>query len=493
VNGSQAAFRWLWAGQTASALGSAISLLAIPTIAIVGMHASPFAVGTLEAVEFAAFPLLGLPAGVWVDRWPRRTAMLVADLVRAVALASIPVAALLHRLGFPQLVAVAAVVGIASVFFQIAYQSLVPALVDEAELERANARLELTNSGAQVAGSALAGALIAALGAPLTVILDAASFLISALSLAIVRVHETHLDRDEEPPPFAASLREGIAVVLRSPVIMRIAGATATSNFGISMGMAVYLIFLYRVLHLSPAVTGVLLAVSNAGVVGALFAPRIARRLGPGRTMLWSLGCGVASGFLLPLAVVASPLPLLFAAQVALTACVPIYNITQVSLRQRLIPAEQMGRVNATLRTVVWGTMPLGLLAGGALGGAIGIVPTLIVAAVVACCAIPWLLTAPIRALRPDGYSSVTSPASGISGQLVERDLQALLDQRDAVARAELRPESLCAHGNFAGQLLDLATRRFETFERRAAVFHCVPPTLAGRRRRRTRACPSAR
>jgi len=409
VTDRQAAFRWLWAGQTTSAVGSAISVLAIPTIAIVALHASPIAVGTLEAVEFAAFPLLGLVAGVWIDRWPRRTTMRVADLVRGVALASIPLAALVHALGFPQLVAVAACVGIASVFFQVAYQSLVPALVDEAELERANARLELTSSGAQVTGSALAGALIAAIGAPLTVVLDAASFGISALTLAVVRVRETHLEAGSPHASFATSLRQGIAAVMRAPVILRIAGATAMSNFGIAMGTAVYLIFLYRVLHLSPAITGALFAVSNAGVAGALFAPRIARRFGAGRAMLWSLTLAVVSQFLVPLAVLAPPLPLLFAAQVAMTACVPIYNITQVSLRQRLIPAELMGRANATIRTVVWGTMPLGLIAGGALGSTIGIVPTLIVAAAVACTAIPWLLSAPVRALRADDDSPVSS------------------------------------------------------------------------------------
>nr|MDQ6944243.1 MFS transporter [Candidatus Eremiobacteraeota bacterium] len=144
----RAAFRWLWAGQTASVLGTAVSGLAIPTIAIVGLGAAPFAVGVLSTVQFAAFPLLGLVAGVWVDRWSRRATMLVADVVRALALASIPVAGFAHVLGFAQLLAVAACVGVASVFFEVAYQSLVPSVVEPARLERANARLEFTNSAA---------------------------------------------------------------------------------------------------------------------------------------------------------------------------------------------------------------------------------------------------------------------------------------------------------------------------------------------------------
>ena len=262
MKSGRAAFRWLWAGQTASVFGTAVSGLAIPTIAILTLRASPFAVGLLEAVQYAAFPLLGLVAGVWVDRWSRRTAMLVADVVRALVLASIPLAALAHLLTFAQLVAVAACVGIASVFFEIAYQSLVPAIVEHDELERANARLEFTNSAAQIGGKGLAGALIAFAGAPLAVVVDAASYVVSVLTLAALRVRETHRDeRAAERAPFLQELREGIAAVAQAPAIVRIAGATATSNFGIAMSLAVYLLYLYRVLHLSPVVVGVLLAV----------------------------------------------------------------------------------------------------------------------------------------------------------------------------------------------------------------------------------------
>jgi MFS family permease len=396
----RAAFRWLWAGQSASVLGTAVSGLAIPTIAIVTLGAAPFAVGVLGAVQFAAFPLLGLVAGVWIDRWSRRITMLVADVIRALALATIPLAAFAHVLGFAQLIAVAACVGIASVFFEVAYQSLVPSIVAPADLEGANARLEFSSSAAQIAGNGLAGALISFAGAPVAVIVDGASYVVSVVTLAAVRVRETH--REERGPngaPFVAELREGIAVVLQSPALVRIAGATATSNLGIAMMMAVGLLYFYRVLHLSPWIVGVLFAVSNLGFLGALFAPRIARRFGAGRTMAWSLSIGVVSQFLLPLAQFVPPLPVLFAAELAMTACVPVYNITQVSLRQRLIPSDKLGRANATLRTVVWGTLPLGTLLGGALGSAIGIVPTLVAGAIVAACAIPWVLTAPVRAL----------------------------------------------------------------------------------------------
>ena len=392
-------FRLLWAGQTASVFGTAVSALAIPTIAIVALGASPFAVGLLGAVQFAAFPVLGLVAGVWIDRWSRRTTMLVADVVRALVLTTIPLAAVWHVLGYAQLVAVAACVGVASVFFEIAYQSLVPALVDHDRLEGANARLEFTNSAAQIAGNGLAGGLIALFGAPLAIVVDAASYVLSVLTLTAIRVRETHREDTSERVPFWRALREGLGVVFSSPVLVRIAGATATSNFGGSIVMAVYLLYAYRVLHLSPAVVGIVFAVGNVGFAGALLAPRIARRFGPGRTMLSCLAIPLLAGFALPLAQFAQPVVVLIAVEITITVFVPIYNITQVSLRQRLVPAAQLGRMNATMKTLVWGTIPLGMLTGGALGSAIGIVPTIVTGVVVGALAIAWLLGEPIRSL----------------------------------------------------------------------------------------------
>ena len=397
-------------------IGTAISALAIPTYAIVVLGATPFAVALLQTVQFAAFPVLGLFAGVWVDRWPRRSVMLIADAARALALGSIPAAAFAHVLGYPQLLAVAACVGIAAVFFEVAVQSMVPDIVAHADLERANARLQVTRNLAESGGNGLAGALITLLGAALAVLVDAVSYLVSFATLLAMRVSETHLGaRAAERGSFFAELREGVAVLLGSPVWVRIVGATATFNLGISITLSVYLLYLYRVLHLSPAVAGALLALSNLGFAGAFFAPRIARRFGVGRTLTVTATIAALSQFLLPLALVVAPLPVLFIAEVAITGCVPIYNVTQVSLRQRTIPAELLGRANATLKTIVSSVMPVGTLIGGALGGTVGIVPALVIGTAVTCCAIPWLLTAPIRALRAQ------PPGAGADGGLITR------------------------------------------------------------------------
>jgi len=398
--GDRAAFRWLWAGQATSVVGSAVSRLAIPTIAILSLHASPFAVGLLSMVQYAAFPLLGLIAGVWVDRWSRRRVMLIADAARAVALATIPVAAAAHVLGYAQLVAVAACTGVASVFFAIAYQSIVPSLVDAGALERANARLEFTNSAGEIAGNGLAGWLIAVLGAPLTVALDVLSFVVSVATLAMMRVRETHRDPAVPHAPFATALREGFAVVFGSPVLVRVLIATALSNLGGSLIMAVYLIYAYRELHLSPAAVGLIFALANAGFVGAFFAPRIAERFGAGATLRWAFVLAMVAPLALPLATRTHPLAVLFGVELATTLCVPVYNVTQISLRHRIVAPERHGRMNATVRTVVWGTLPIGMLAGGVLGGTIGIVPTIVAGGVIGAAGIVPLLTRPVGELR---------------------------------------------------------------------------------------------
>ena len=401
VIGGRGAFARLWAGQTASVFGTSVSALALPTIAILSMHAPAYLVGVLEAAQFAAYPFLGLAAGVWVDRWSRRRTMLIADVVRGLALCTIPLAALWGVLSLAQLVVVALIVGAASVFFEIAYQAFVPSLVEAAWLDHANARLVASNEAAMLAGSGIAGALIAAIGAPLAVAVDAATYVVSIFALAGIRVREAHrdaLDRDA-PVAFRAALVDGLRIVFGSPVLRALIGSTACVNLGWSIVSAVWLLYFYRVLHFSPLLAGAIIACGNLGFVGALAAPALARRIPAGRLMIVTLLGTVAATFAIPLASVMQPIPVMLAVQISAALCIPAYNVTQVSLRQRLVAPEQLGRMSATMKTVVWGVMPVGALTGGALGSTIGIVPTICVGAVVMLSAIPWLFAREIRAL----------------------------------------------------------------------------------------------
>ena len=398
-------FMRLWVGQTVSETGTQVSQLAVPTVAILLLHATPFQVGLLTALEFLPFPVLGLIVGVYADRLRRRPLMIASDLGRMLALATIPVAFGLGLLRIEQLYLVGLVVGVFNVFFEVSYQSYLPALINRAELVEGNSKLEVSRSTAQLAGPAIAGVAIQVVGAARAVSIDAASFLVSALSLWLIKKPEP------EPNPGNATAKtgfwhemwEGIQVVIGNPTLWKIAGCTATWNLGSNMAFAVELIFLYRYLHLSPAVVGVVFAVGAVGsLLGAIASGPVVARLGVGLTLLLS----VLSGGLLMATVLAAYtnaavfLSVLFFVEFLLGAP---YNITQVSLRQAITPDRVQGRMNATMRTIVWGTIPIGSLVGGILAGIIGVVPTIVLGGFITTLAAGWILAGPIRIrVQPD-------------------------------------------------------------------------------------------
>jgi len=393
-------FLKLWLGETVSQLGSQVTLLAVPTVAILVLHAGPFQVGILSALEFLAFPTLGLVAGVYADRLRRRPIMIVCDLGRMLALGSIPVAFLINALTLEQLYIVALLTGIFTVFFDVSYQSYLPALVDRPNLLEGNTKLEISRSAAQVSGPAVAGVLIQLIGGARAVALDALSFLVSAVALSAIGKPEP------QPRPSTASgatgfipeIREGLEVVFKSPILWRIAGCTATSNLGSSMVFgAVLLIFMYRDLHLSAAVVGIIFAIgSGGGLIGALLASGISRRVGLGPTLGITTVLDGLALLLTPLALFGAPVIVLSATGLIAGLCVPVYNINQVSLRQAITPDRVQGRMNATMRTIVWGTFPV----GGVLGSTIGVVQTIILGGLVSTVAAVWIFLGPVIRLK---------------------------------------------------------------------------------------------
>jgi MFS family permease len=393
-------FLKLWGGQGISELGSQVSQLALPTVAILLLHATPFQVGLLAAFEFLAFPVLGLFAGVWVDRLRRRRIMIACDVGRMLALASVPIAFALNVLTIPQLYVVGLITGVGTVFFDVAYQSYLPSLISRGDLVEGNTKLQVTGSVAQMAGPALAGLLIQLVGPARAVVADATSFLVSVLSLAWIRKPEASpkLAKGAAPTSFRAEMWEGIQVVFGNPTIWKIAGSTSTSNLGSNILFAVYLIFAYRVLHLSPGVIGVIFgAGAIGGLVGALSASWIARRIGLGPTLFVTIVLGGLSAILIPLAQYGFAIPLLFAASVVGSFCNPVYNINQVSLRQAITPDRVQGRMNATVRTVIWGTIPIGAFIGGVIGSAYGLLPAMYLGIGVWILAGFWILLGPVR------------------------------------------------------------------------------------------------
>ena len=395
-------FLKLWTASAISDVGSQVSALALPLIAALTLGATAWQMGLLSAASSAPVLLVGLLAGVWVDRLRRRPVLIAADIGRAVLLLTVPVASVTGTLRIELLYAVSLLAGGLGVLFDIAHLSYVPALVDRERLVEGNSKLETTAAVAQVAGPGLGGVLVSVVGAPFAVLIDALSFLGSALFLVRIRAGE--------PAPalspasgVLAEIAEGVRVVLRHPVLRVLAGCSATTNLFGWMFLAVYVLYMARDLGLSPVGIGLVLATGGVGsLVGSLVAEPAARRFGPGPTMIIAQLVFGVTGMAIPLAVLfpGVALPMVVAAEFGQWMALLVYYVNAISVRQAITPDRLRGRVNATMRFVAGGALPIGALIGGALGGVIGLPLTLVVAEFGTLLPVVWLLLSPVRRLR---------------------------------------------------------------------------------------------
>jgi MFS family permease len=409
-------FRLLWGGETVSEMGSQVSLLAIPLLAVSTLRATTFEMGLLTAASTAAFLIVGLPAGVWVDRLRRRRVMVVGDIGRVLALGSVPIAYALGRLTLLQLFVVTLASGILTVFFDVAYQSYLPSLVGREHLVEGNAKLTGSAQVAAVAGPSIAGGLVQAIGSAAAVAVDSASFLVSAAAVGAIRATEpTPVVPEGGHPKLARGIAEGLRFVFGNALLRAIAATTATANLFSGIAAAVEIVFLVRQVHASAGVIGLLFALGGiGGVLGALAAGPIARRFGGARATI--LGIAVSVGALLiPLTMPGAGLLTFGFGMFFVGFSAVVYNINQVSFRQRLCPDRLLGRMNATMRFVVWGVLPVGALIGGLLGAAFGLRATLWVGAVGQALAGVWLLASPMRTLRdfPDAPTGMQQSEGG--------------------------------------------------------------------------------
>ena len=396
----QPGFRRLWFGQTVSQFGSQITVLALPLTAVLILHASTFQVGLLTTAGFAPWLLIGLPAGVWVDRVRRKPVMIAADAARVLVLASVPAAYALGALTLAQLYVVTFACGVATVFFDVACYSLVPGLAGREHVAEANAKLQASTSVAGVGGPATAGVLIGALTAPVAVAVDAVSFAVSAVSLLAIR--------DPEPAPAPAPARhlraemgEGLRFVRRQPILQMTTGCSATSNLFVSAVLAVSVVFLVRQGHAGPGTIGVLMSLGAVGgLAGALASGALARWAGTARIIWLSLVVSSPFALLIPLTTPGPGLVCFAAGDAAITFGAAVYTIHQASYRQLLTPHQLLGRMNATIRFLTWAAIPLGGLLGGALGGTLGNRAALWACTIGYCLAPVWLLASPLRRMR---------------------------------------------------------------------------------------------
>jgi MFS family permease len=394
-------FRLLWGGETISELGSQVSLLAIPLLAVRTLHATPFQMGLLTAASTAAFLVVGLPAGVWIDRTRRRWVMIAADLGRVVAIGSVPVAYAVGWLTLAQLFVVTLVSGILTVFFDVAYQSYLPTLVGREHLVEGNAKLTGSEQVAAVAGPSVAGGLVQAVGGSAAVLVDSVSFLVSAGAVAAIRAPEpVPVVPDSGHPKLRHDIAEGLRFVFGNALLRAIAATTATANFFSGVAAAVEVVFLVREVHATPGVIGLLFTMGGVGgVLGALAAGPLARRFGGARATIIGI-VGNVGGLLVPLTMPGPGLLLFGAGLFFVSLSAVVYNVNQVSFRQRLCPDRLLGRMNASMRFVVWGVLPLGGLLGGVLGAVVGLRSTLWIGYIGEALASIWLFASPMRTMR---------------------------------------------------------------------------------------------
>jgi MFS family permease len=394
-------FALLWSAQSVSMVGSEVSGLALPLVAILVLHASTFAVAALGVVEFVPFVLLTLPAGVWVDRLRRRPILIASDCGRAVALGSVPLAYAFGGLTLAQLYVVGFVTGVFTVFFDVSYQSYLPALVDKEHVIEGNAKLELSRAGSRVAGPTLAGVLVSVLTASYAVAVDAFSFVVSALCLMRIRKPEPEPVALVDRQPMRAEIATGLRYTWRHPLLRPLILQIGMGNFFNASISAILLVFAVRDLHLTATTIGVAFSVGNAGLLlGATIARRLAVSLGIGPTLICgAVGTGVAY-LLLAVAPRHAAIPLLALAQFVWSLGAVLYFVNGISLIQTITPDRLLGRVNASRRFAVWGVIPFGSLLGGALGTALGLRTAIWIGAVGASLSSIPLIVSPMRHVR---------------------------------------------------------------------------------------------
>lgn len=378
-------FKRFWLGQTLSQFGTRIGIFGMPVIAVDLLHASSQEVGVLKASSAVCYFLIGLPAGAWVDRMLKRTTMTMAASVRCLAVLTIPVLWFTGDLRIETLYVVAVVVGLASVFFNVAYQSYVPVLVPQGDIASANARLEATSQLSAVGGPALAGLFMRVVSAPVVMLADACAHLGCLLCLAMTKDSErVSASGSRVKRRMLADITEGLRFVRDQPVIRRLAVSMGVSNFFAVMIETLIPIVILRTIGFDAFMLGIIMMCGAVGgVLGALLAPVARRRFSAGTVMAGGLITAALFTATTPVAAVASSHSiavagaLLLIGEFGLIVGAMLYNVTQVSLRQTLCPRELLGRMNAFFRFIILGSIPFAALAAGWLGSTIGVVTTM--------------------------------------------------------------------------------------------------------------------
>jgi len=414
------AFRAFWLGQTVSAVGTQVSMVALPLIAVLALRVGPIELGILAALETIPYLVLSLPAGVIVDRMDRRAIMIACDVGRAAALGIAAVALALGTASIGLLYVVALVVGALSVFFTVAYTSYLASILSADRLGQLQARLELSESGARIAGPSIAGTLVELAGGAVAIFIDAASYVVSAIAL----LGSARPARADEPASrqvgFLGGMGDGLRRVAGDQILRDLAGSTAVFNLGSGMILAVLVLFATQDVGLDAAGFGLVYGIGNVGfVLGAMAVGASTSRFGVGRSLLGTAYLSAVAMILIAVAGPGAGILLLLAGRFVGAVATPIYNVNLVSLRQARVDDAVMGRINGTFQFIDWGVLPLGSLLGGAIAAALGPRAALDAAALCGILSAVWLSVSPVRrltALTDDRADGAAEPV-GEAGQ----------------------------------------------------------------------------
>ncbi|MGG1661781.1 MFS transporter [Brevibacillus sp. NRS-1366] len=368
-------FRTFWLSHTATQFGTQVALLGLPLVASLTLAATPLQMGVLGALEYAPFLLIGLFAGVWVDRARRRPVLFVSNMCRALLLVLIPIVSFIGILRMEWLYAIAFLTGVCTVFFDIAYQSYLPTLVNRERIVGTNSLLEGSRSAAQMAGPGLSGAIIQLVTAPVAMLVTSLSFFLSALSLCFIKKEEIVPVRPDRSRSLWQDIREGLHLSFTDPLLFGVIRCSAIFNFSWNVMFSIYVLYAISLLQISSGWLGLVYGGMGAGFfLGALLVHKAIRRFGMGPVIVGSAMIASCGGPFAPLATGTggSAALVLMSGQFFFGLGMSMWSISTLSLRQTIVPTQLQGRVNATVRFVAWGAYPLGSLAGGVIGDIFG-------------------------------------------------------------------------------------------------------------------------
>lgn len=393
----------LWAGQTVSLVGTQVTLFAMPLVAVLSLNATVFEVGVLNALRFVPVILLSLFAGVWLDRRRRRPVLIACALGNAILIGLVPLSSVTGLLSIGLLYVVTTLVGTLNMVFDVGALSYVPNLVERRHLPEGNGKLQASTAVAGIAGPGLAGLLIGLITAPITLSVDAVSYLFSAFGLIAIRKAEPYPEVPEVPASIRQSIAEGLRAVYGSKLLRALLTQGTALNLFFGAFITVFVVYAVRILHLSPAELGIVMAAAAVGsLVGAMTASRVRKALGLGRVMLVNT-VGVSVTLLLLLVPRHASLPglaILCGAQFVYGANITMFNVNAITLRQITTPKQVLARMNATYRMLLFGAAPFGAMLGGLLGSAFGLRSALVISLLAMTSPLLWLFFSPAFRLR---------------------------------------------------------------------------------------------